>query len=123
MMRRIIRLSALLINDAFGPLALGLLAFGTLAIAAPVGAQLTQDISEELMEEMRWRSIGPANMGGRVSDVEGIPSPSKTFYVASAASGVWKTTNNGITFKSIFNSERVIAMGDLAIDPNDNEVI
>jgi hypothetical protein len=49
------------------------------------------------MEEMRWRSIGPANTGGRVSDVEGIPSPSKTFYVSTAASGVWNTTNNGIT--------------------------
>jgi photosystem II stability/assembly factor-like uncharacterized protein len=108
MIRGIVRLSAFCLAVAF---------------AAPLGAQLTQDISTELMDEMRWRSIGPANMGGRVSDVEGIPSPSKTFYVAAAGSGVWKTTNNGITFKSVFNSERVVAMGDLAIDPNDNDVI
>jgi sortilin (neurotensin receptor 3) len=108
MIRGIVRLAAFLLFTS---------------VAAPLSAQLTQDVSEDLMKEMRWRSIGPANMGGRVSDVEGIPSPSKTFYVAAAGSGVWKTTNNGITFKSIFNSERVVATGDLAIDPNDTDVI
>jgi hypothetical protein len=40
---------------------------------------------------MRWRPIGPTNMGGRVADVVGLPSPSKTFYVATAAGGIWKT--------------------------------
>ena len=93
------------------------------ALAPSLNAQLTQELDEGIMETMRWRSLGPANMMGRVSDVEGIPSPSKTFYVATAGGGVWKTTNNGITFKSLFNSERVVATGDLAIDPNNHDVI
>jgi len=108
MFRGTTRLAALLLAAAF---------------ALPAQAQLTQEIPEDLMEEMRWRSIGPANMGGRVSDVEGIPSPSKTFWVATAAGGLWKTTNNGITFKSQFNTERVVAMGDIAIDPNNHGII
>ena len=93
---------------------LGTVAF-LFALAGPLSAQLTQELDEDIMETMRWRSLGPANMMGRVSDVEGIPSPSKTFYVATAGGGVWKTTNNGITFESLFNSERVVATGDLAI--------
>ena len=68
---------------------------------------------------MRWRPIGPANMSGRVTDVEGIPSPSATFYVASAAGGVWKTTNGGTTFRPLFQNERVASLGDLAIAPSD----
>ena len=32
----------------------------------------------------RWRTVGPANFEGRVADVVGIPSPSKTFFVAAA---------------------------------------
>jgi photosystem II stability/assembly factor-like uncharacterized protein len=72
---------------------------------------------------LRWRPIGPANMGGRVADVEGIPSPSKTFYVATAAGGIWKTTNNGTTFRPIFDDQRCISMGDLAIAPSDTNVI
>ena len=91
--------------------------------AVPLQAQFTSPLSEELIESMRWRSIGPANMMGRVTDVEGIPSPSKTFYVASAAGGIWKTTNNGITFRALFQNERVVAMGDIAIDPSNTEII
>ena len=85
----------------------------------PAAAQLTEQIPDDVWESFTWRSVGPTNMGGRVTDVEGLPSPSKTFYVAAAAGGIWKTTNNGITFRSIFNDPRVVSMGDLAIAPGD----
>ena len=94
------------------------LGFG-LAGPSPAASQLTDQIPDDVWEAFRWRSVGPTNMGGRVTDVEGLPSPSKTFYVAAAAGGVWKTTNNGITFRSIFSDPRVVAMGDLAIAPGD----
>ena len=87
--------------------------------ATPAAAQLTEQIPDDVWESFVWRSVGPTNMGGRVTDVEGLPSPSKTFYMAAAAGGIWKTTNNGITFRSIFNDPRVVSMGDLAIAPSD----
>ncbi|HEY0670674.1 MAG TPA: hypothetical protein VGD27_00340 [Longimicrobiales bacterium] len=68
---------------------------------------------------MRWRPIGPANMSGRITDIEGLPSPSRTFYVASVAGGIWKTTNGGTTFRPLFQTERVASLGDLAIAPSD----
>ena len=71
----------------------------------------------------RWRNIGPANMGGRITDIEGIPYPSHTFYVAAAGGGIWKTTNTGTTFRPVFDNERVISMGDLAIAPSDTNVV
>lgn len=78
-----------------------------------------KSVAESVMGALEWRSIGPANMSGRVTDVEGLPSPSKTFYVAAAAGGIWKTTNNGITFRPLFQNERLVSMGDLAIAPSD----
>ncbi|NNF38502.1 MAG: hypothetical protein HKN71_07535 [Gemmatimonadetes bacterium] len=54
-----------------------------------------------------------------MTDIEGLPSPSKTFYVAAAAGGIWKSSNNGVTFQPLFQNERVAAMGDLAIAPSD----
>ncbi|MGI8507922.1 MAG: WD40/YVTN/BNR-like repeat-containing protein [Gemmatimonadaceae bacterium] len=71
----------------------------------------------------RWRPIGPANMGGRITDIEGIPSPSRTFYIAAAAGGIWKTTNAGTTFQPVFDHEAVISMGDIAIAPSDTNVV
>ena len=89
------------------------------AMPRPASPQLTERIPDAVWETFRWRSVGPVNMGGRITDVEGLPSPSKTFYAAAAAGGIWKTTNNGITFRSIFNEPRVAAMGDIAIAPTD----
>lgn len=90
--------------------------------ASGAHAQLTQSL-DGMLDEFRWRSVGPTNMGGRVTDVEGLPSPSKTFYVAGAGSGIWKTTNNGTTFEQIWTHQRVISMGDLAISPSDPDII
>ena len=77
-------------------ISLGGLAFA-FVMAAPLVGQDVVTLGEVWLEDLRWRPIGPANMSGRVTDVEGVPSPSKTFYVAAAAGGIWKTTNNGTT--------------------------
>src|SRR5256885_2646771 len=76
-------------------------------------------LDSTLLAGFRWRNIGPANMGGRVSSVTGIPSPSKTFFVAAAAGGIWKTTNAGTTFRPVFENEKCVSMGELAIAPSD----
>lgn len=68
---------------------------------------------------MRWRNVGNANFMGRLSDVVGIPGPSKTLFVAAAGGGIWKSTNNGQTWRPVFDDKRVISMGMLAIAPSD----
>ncbi len=96
-----------------GAVALVMAASSTAAAQAPA-------IDSAFAAGLRWRPVGPANMSGRVTDVEGLPSPSRTFYAASAAGGVWKTTNGGTTFKPLFQNERVVSAGDLAIAPSDS---
>ena len=44
-------------------------------------------IDSTMIAALRWRNIGPANMSGRIADIEGIPSPSRTFFVAAAGGG------------------------------------
>lgn len=92
----------------------------TAALASVLPAQA---IDQSVIDGLRWRNIGPANMAGRIVDIEGIPSPSKTFYVAAAAGGLWKTTNNGITFRQVFTGHNVASLGDIAIAPSDTNVI
>src|SRR5512144_3003889 len=67
----------------------------------------------------RWRNVGPANTMGRVSDVVGIASPSKTFFAAAAGGGIWRWINEGVTWRPVFDNQRVISMGMLAIAPSD----
>jgi hypothetical protein len=96
-----------------------LLAALALGIAVPLSGQTGTQLTDDWMDGFEWRSIGPANMSGRVTDIEGIPGPSKTFFVAAAAGGIWKTTNNGTTFRPLFQNERVVSLGDIAIAPSD----
>ena len=78
---------------------------------------------EEAFSRLEYRSIGPAIMGGRVADVEGVPGDPNVVYVASASGGLWKTTNGGVTWKPIFERQGTLSLGDIALAPSNPEVI
>ena len=63
-----------------------------------------QSVEDLILKEFRWRSIGPATMGGRIDDIEAVESNPSIFYVAFATGGLWKTVNNGTTFEPIFDT-------------------
>lgn len=72
---------------------------------------------------LEWRNIGPVVQGGRVVDIASVPGSPYTFYVAYASGGLWKTTNNGVTFEPVFDAQPSIIMGAIAVDPNQPETI
>src|SRR5918999_391343 len=78
---------------------------------------------EEAFSRLEYRSIGPAIMGGRIADVEGVPGDPNVVYVASASGGLWKTTNAGTTWKPIFERQGTISIGDIALAPSNPEVV
>ena len=95
-----------------------------LVLAGVAGAPLAaQQLDSATNAGLRWRQIGPANMAGRIVDVEAIPSPSRTIYVSTAAGGLWKSSNGGTTFRPVLDTARVISGGDLAIAPSDTNVL
>lgn len=81
------------------------------------------DVSADLFKNLRFRNIGPANMGGRVTDVEGIPSNPGTVYVGTGTGGLWKTTNWGITWTPLFDEQETTSIGDIALDPQNPDII
>ena len=62
-------------------------------------------------------------MSGRVVDLEVNPDDPTEFYVAYATGGLWHSTNNGQSFTSIFDSEDVLFIGDIAVHWGANRVI
>ncbi|MCP4783532.1 MAG: glycosyl hydrolase [Fuerstiella sp.] len=71
-----------------------------------------------LTDALKFRSIGPAFMSGRIGDVAIDPVHPNTWYVAVASGGLWKTTNAGTTFKPIFDNKPSYSMGCVSIDPS-----
>ena len=72
---------------------------------------------------LKFREIGPANMGGRVDDFAVVESDPNIVYVGFASGGVWKTINAGTTWEPIFDKEAVSTIGCLALAPSDPSIV
>jgi photosystem II stability/assembly factor-like uncharacterized protein len=106
----------------------------TLFAQATRGAKTTPiafDADSARLAELPWRSIGPAVTSGRVVDFAVPEGPrsqiggrlGELFYVASASGGVWKTTNGGTTWESIFDHQGSASIGDIAVAPSNPQII
>jgi len=71
---------------------------------------------KSLVANIPFESVGPTVFSGRVVDLDVSPKDPSHFYVAYASGGLWKTTNNGTTFKPIFDNEIVMTIGDIAVN-------
>lgn len=76
-------------------------------------------------KNLHWQFLGPTNISGRCTDVEAISSRDgqHPIWVGSADGGVWKSTNEGTTFESVFDDMPTASIGDIAIDPNNPDVV
>lgn len=106
-------------------------ALALLATAATASAQtpsrdtarIINRSTNPLLSAFRFRSIGPASMGGRVDDIEVAPSDPTVVYVGFATGGVFKSDNNGVTFAPVFETYGSASIGDIAIDPKNPNVV
>ncbi|MDA7952185.1 MAG: hypothetical protein MPJ24_11955, partial [Pirellulaceae bacterium] len=95
----------------------------TTILAAPLWAQGDSTTKDRLIQDFRWRNIGPSNMSGRITDVESYDDDFATVYLAAASGGVWKTVNAGTTWTPIFEQYGVASMGDLAVSQKDKDLL
>jgi photosystem II stability/assembly factor-like uncharacterized protein len=100
------------------PLSRAILSLGL--VSATLSSQTLDSAS---VAGLRWRNVGNANFQGRLVDVVGIPGPSKTIFVSAAAGGIWKSMNNGLTWRPVFDDKRIASMGMLAIAPSDTNIV
>ena len=69
---------------------------------------------------LQLRSIGPAMPSGRIGDIAVDPRDHRTWFVAVASGGVWKTTNGGTTFTPVFDDQPSYSIGCVTIDPRES---
>lgn len=91
--------------------------------ATPTVSPTPTHLTDVLFKNLKARSIGPAVMGGRVSDIAIDPRNPFVFYVGFGHGGVFKTNDNGVTFQPIFDKQPMLSIGSVAIAPSDSDVV
>ncbi|MBI1853666.1 MAG: hypothetical protein HYR85_25290 [Planctomycetes bacterium] len=87
----------------------------TTALTAAGAPRADRDFSANDLKALSWRSVGPANMGGRVSAIALVPGSRRSFYVGYGTGGVFKTENLGVTFAPVFDDQPLLSIGSIAV--------
>ncbi|MCK4855133.1 MAG: hypothetical protein KAT31_12740, partial [Bacteroidales bacterium] len=82
-----------------------------------------QQLDVDKLKEMKARSIGPAGMSGRVTAIDAVVSNPDIIYIGTASGGVWKSESGGISWEPVFDKEKLINIGALAITQSNPDVI
>ena len=105
---------------------LALLALATPALAQKKPQQELAEVKPDRLDtavyqRLRYRYIGPE--GNRVSSVTGVPGDPNVYYAGAASGGLWKSTDGGIHWTSLFDAQPVQSVGSLAVAPSDPNVV
>ena len=73
-----------------------------------------QKAKEQTLFNLDWISVGPVMNSARVEAVQGDPKNPGTMYVAFGSGNLWKTVDNGLTWKPIFEDQPALGIGDIA---------
>ncbi|MDG1730016.1 MAG: glycosyl hydrolase [Algibacter sp.] len=83
----------------------------------------TETKKDSSLTGLKFRSLGPAFMSGRVADIAIDPENENIWYVAEGSSGVWKTVNAGTTWTPLTDDQSFFSTGCLTLDPNNSGTI
>jgi photosystem II stability/assembly factor-like uncharacterized protein len=78
---------------------------------------------DPILGAFRFRSIGPASMGGRLDDIAVSESDPSVIYLGYAVGGVFRSTNNATSFEPVFQTYGTASIGDIAIHPTNPNIV
>ncbi len=79
--------------------------------------------ADKTFSGLKLRSVGPALMSGRISDIAVTPNDFNHWYVAVGSGGVWETKNAGTTWKPIFDDQPSYSIGCITLDPSNESIV
>ena len=98
-----------------------LMFFLTLSFSQKKNTQ--NEVKSSDLSGLKFRSVGPAFMSGRIADIAINPKNENEWYVAVGSGGVWKTINSGTTWNPIADDQPFYSTGCITIDPNNDSNI
>lgn len=90
--------------------------------AVQTAQKLRNESLENRCDNCSWEFLGPTNIGGRIVDLESPDHDINTIYAASAAGGIFKSTDKGLNWSAIFDDAMSLSIGDMALSSDGNTI-
>lgn len=84
---------------------------------------MAQQLDLSKFNGMEFRNIGPAGMSGRVTAIDVNQKDPRIIFVGTASGGLWRSTDRGTSWKPVFDKQKVMSIGSIAIDQHNPDII
>jgi photosystem II stability/assembly factor-like uncharacterized protein len=81
------------------------------------------DTDTDMVRDLAWRNLGPANPMGRMTDLAVPAQDRRTWFVGTAGGGVFRTQNAGTTWTNVSSTFGSVSIGDVAVAPSDAKIV
>lgn len=86
-------------------------------------AKERMEVPADAIASAEWETVGPSNIGGRITALEVDPTDTNTIILGAAAGGIFKSTNAGMSWVPKTDQWKSLSIGAMAIDPNNPNII
>lgn len=73
--------------------------------------------------QVTWDFAGPSNIGGRMTAIVVHPNDSDRLLAGAAGGGVWRSSDGGRNWDSLWHQEPTLNIGSLAMDSNNPDTV
>ncbi len=85
--------------------------------------KITPSLPQTVADSVKWRSIGPANMSGRITAITVYEKDPSIWWAATASGGLLKTVNNGNNFEHQFDDQATVSIGDVQVAQSNPDIV
>jgi photosystem II stability/assembly factor-like uncharacterized protein len=76
-----------------------------------------------IFKDVEWTAVGPRIQGGKIESVWSVKKRKSTLYCGSGSGNLWKSLNNGTTWKPIFENESTSSISVVTVSDKDPNLV
>ncbi|MCH2119556.1 MAG: hypothetical protein MK161_17880, partial [Pirellulales bacterium] len=74
-------------------------------------------------KDVAWIPVGPRIQGGKIESIWSVKKRKSTLYAGAGSGNLWKSVNNGTTWKPVFESESTFSVSVVTVSDDDPNLV
>ncbi|MCP4199329.1 MAG: glycosyl hydrolase, partial [Proteobacteria bacterium] len=78
---------------------------------------------QSIFKDLKWTPVGPRIQGGKIESIWSVKKRKSTIYAGAGSGNLWKSVNNGTTWKPVFESESTFSVSVVTVSEDDPNLV